>query len=243
MRKLYKEIMLIIIISILISHGVAIDNESIKDPVKYRILIDQKYGFFRSYKMQDNLLGDEIYPENRTPKYQESRTLNISKGDTVTFVSDVIPGIIHMTIVSKEKLWSNKNGTLLHSGKEFSYTFNNSGIYNIYIKEHYLLTQRIIVGPIDINSTNEINVKRLGRADVTKTPNLTDTKSNSTIRSDKNNTDAIQQNETLNKSTSVPISVMLTGGLFSKIKSKSDTSIFAIILFGIYVLSGRIKDV
>lgn len=232
MRILYKLIISLIIMFILISPVVAIDNQSIKDPVTYRVFVDQYYGFYRVFEMDGTLDGNEIDIGFNISNKTLNATLNIFRGDTIIWTNDATPDPdTTMTIVSKEKLWNlsrekwldRENGTLKSSGKEFSHTFNNPGIYNIYIKERPILTQKIIVGPIDINATNA-------------------TKSNLTMKSGQNNTTAIKKNATLNNSSSVPISVMLTGGIFSKIKSKSDMSIMTLVLLGIYILSGRIKE-
>lgn len=241
MRKMYKMIIPLIMMYILISPVIAVDNSSIKNQATYRILIDQHYGFFRTYEMHDKLLGDEII--------QENNTLNISKGDIIIFASDTIPDV-YLTVISKENIWSVDVGTLKYGGKEFSYTFNKSGIFNMYLKEHPLLKQKIIVGPLDINETNatDTNINLTNdtkpQTNITKAQNSTNTTgSNLTVASSQNKSTAVRQNSTTNKSGSSPIiSISLAGGLFSKIKSKSDTSILAIVLVGIYILSGRIKD-
>ena len=237
MRKMYKTVLLLIIMSILIFPVVAIDSQSIKDPVTYKILVDQNYGFFRTFEMYDKISGNQIYPENGT--------LDISKGDIVTFVSDTMPDR-RLTIISEEKLWSDTNGTLKVGGKELSYAFNRSGTYNMYIKERPLLKQIIIVGPIDVNTTNATksnltNDTKPSPANITGTKNLTNvTKSNLANGSGQNN---ITQNPVTTKSNSTPIiSVGLTGDLYSKIKSRYDTLILVMILVGMYVLSTRIKE-
>lgn len=245
MRKIYKTVILLTMVSMLMSPVIAVDNQSANKSVTYRILIDQHYGFFRTYEMYDKLLGKEMF--------QENNTLNISKGDIVIFASDTMPDAF-LTVISEEKLWSDKKGALKYSGKEFNYTFNKSGIYNMYIKEHYLLKQRIIVGPIDINDTNETwtnttkpnltNDTKPSLTNVTKTQNSTNTtESNLAIKQDQNSTGSIKQNSTINKSGSSPIiSISLANSISSKIRSKSDVSILTMILFGIYILSARIKD-
>ena len=118
------------------------------------------------------------------------------------------------------------------------------------IKERRILKQKIIVGPIDIN---EINAKKPNVANVTKTSDIklgqtnvttkNSTKQNLVTTSDQNNTGIMKQNSTTDKSGSASmLSISLAGGIFSKIKSKSDTSILAVILVGIYILSARIKE-
>lgn len=259
MRKRYKIIILLIIMYVLMSPGIAVDNKPIKDPIIYRVFIDQYYGFYRVFEENDKLLGDEIDSGFDTSNKTLNATLNISRGDTVIWTNDAVPNK-KMTIVSKEKLWNiskekvfdRENGTLNSNGKEFSYTFNKSGIYNVYVKERPILKQKIIVGPLDPNATNvagtdktrsNTNGTKPSQTTVTKTQNSTNTTgSNLTTKSSQNNTTAIRQNSTTNKSGTVPISISLAGGLFSKMKSKSDVSIMITILLGIYILSGRIKE-
>lgn len=248
MRKIYRVIISLIIMSILISHVIAIDNQSIKEPTTYKVFIDQYFGFYRIFEMDGTLFGNEIDSGFNSSNKSLNATFNISIGDTVIWVNDAVPSKV-MTIVSKEKLWNlskekmwdSENGSLQHNGKEFSYTFNKSGIYNVYVKERPILKEKIIVGPIDMNETNpksNLIGTKPGQTNVTE---KNDTKSNLTMKSGKNST-TIKQNATINKSNSAPISVMLAGGIFSKIKSKSDVSIMTIVLLGIYILSGRIKE-
>ncbi len=231
---------------------VAMENLSTNKSVTYKVLVDQYFGFYRIFEIGGTLFGNEIDSGFNASNKSLNAILNISRGDTIIWVNDAMPSKM-MTIISKEKLWNlsreklfdNENGTLQHSGKEFSYTFNNSGIYNVYVKERPLLKQKIIVGPIDMSSTNTIrkNNTNPGPTNVTGTKRLTDIKeSNLTTKSSQNNTTVIKQNSTINKSNSVPISVRLSDGLSSKIRSKSDVSIMTIILLGIYILSGRIKE-
>ncbi len=116
------------------------------------------------------------------------------------FVSNTKPDN-WLTIISEEKLWNDK--VLNYGGKEFSYKFNNSGIYNVYIKERPLLKQKIIVGPIIINGTNKkvTNVIKQNVTIVNNTQNLTN-RSNLIISSSPTETMTILENLSLNKSTS-----------------------------------------
>ncbi len=231
---------------------VAMENLSTNKSVTYKVLVDQYFGFYRIFEIGGTLFGNEIDSGFNASNKSLNAILNISRGDTIIWVNDAMPSKM-MTIISKEKLWNlsreklfdNENGTLQHNGKEFSYIFNNSGIYNVYVKERPLLKQKIIVGPIDMSGTNTIrkNSTNPGPTNVTGTKSLTSTaESNLTTKSGQNNTTVIKQNSTMNKSNSTPISIRLTDGLSSKIKSKSDVSIMTIILLGIYILSGRIKE-
>src|SRR3989304_8414795 len=119
MKNIY---ILLTIMFILILPVTAMRDESIKDPVIYKIIIDMNYGFVRMYEMYDHYLGKEINSKNGI--------LNISKGDSIIFVSDSDKRLI---LISNEKLWDEK--VLQYSGKEFRHDFNNSGTYNFYLKE------------------------------------------------------------------------------------------------------------
>ena len=151
MRKTCKLTLSLILMSMLISPVVAIDDQQFRDPITYRIIVDQDYGFFRIYKMTDNKISsDYIIPENNT--------LIISEGDIVTFASDS-KSDQRLTIVSEEQLWSDEDGSLAYAGKEFSYKFDNSGMFNVYIKENPSLEQKIIIDTNELESivTNDTN--------------------------------------------------------------------------------------
>jgi len=60
MRKMNTLIIMSIIIYILGSPVMGIDNKSVEKHVTYKVLIDQNYGFFRAFEMYDKLLGKEI---------------------------------------------------------------------------------------------------------------------------------------------------------------------------------------
>lgn len=215
MRKMYKMMISLVVTSILMSPVIAIDNQSINSPNIYKILIDQNYGFFRIYEMYDNMLAKDINSKNGI--------LNISKGDTIIFVSNTVSDNT-LTIVSEEQLWDDEDGILKYSGREFSHTFYNFGIYNIYIKERPLLKQRIIVGPIDMNTTDKIDINEtklnmtnnteVEQINATKTistkQNLTNmTKSNLSNMSDKNNATIVKQNSVPSKSSTLIRTVAL----------------------------------
>lgn len=147
MMKIYIIILMMII---LICPVMANDNKS-----AYRVFVDHKYGFYK------------VYESNGSSVNYENRTLNISRGDIVTWVNDEVADA-RLTIVSRQNLWNESNGILLWSDKQFSYTFNDSGIYDIYIREYSRFGQKIIVGPIEIeNDTNSI----VNRTNITN-PNL-----------------------------------------------------------------------
>ncbi len=199
MRKTCKLTLLLIMISMLISPVVTIDNQPFKDPVTYRIIVDQDYGFFRIYKMTDNKISsDYIIPENNT--------LIISEGDIVTFASDS-KSDQRLTIISEEQLWSDEDGSLAYAGKEFSYKFDNSGIFNVYIKENPSLEQKIVIetnelesivtnGSIDTNDTIDTNeLESIVTNDTIDTNELKSIVTNDTI--DTNELKSIVTNDTI----------------------------------------------
>lgn len=76
------------------------------------------------------------------PAKYENRTLVIDIGDTVSWVNNVDNRI---TIVSKEVLLDINKSILRWTYNRFSYTFNESGKYEIYIKERPTLPHQIIM--------------------------------------------------------------------------------------------------
>lgn len=77
----------------------------------------------------------------------ENHTITINRSDTVKWVSVTDAGY-YLTIVSKEGLWNNSSSFLKYSFRSFSYTFNESGTYEVYLKEFPRLPhQKIIVRP------------------------------------------------------------------------------------------------
>lgn len=184
-RKMHIVIILLIIISISISpviggndqtinnqsiNNKSISNQSIKKQINYRIAIDQYRGFYRVYIA--NTSGRVV-----TVSYNGS--LYITKGDTITWMNDAVPDA-RLTIISQQKLWSDNSGVLKWAYKQFSYTFNKSGIYDVYIKENSKLKQKIIVGPIESgpanttktnSSSNYKNVSKPGSSNITNKNN------------------------------------------------------------------------
>lgn len=83
---------------------------------------------------------------NATSTY-ENHTVSINRSDTVKWVSVTNAGY-YLTIVSKEGLWDNSSSFLRYSLRAFSYTFNETGTYEVYLKEFPRLPhQKIIVKP------------------------------------------------------------------------------------------------
>lgn len=171
MRKIY---IIVLIMFILISPVTGEDNQSVNNNTTYRVLVDQHHGFYRVYQVYNATSSNTIYYENGT--------LNISRGDTIIWINDAVPDA-RLTIVSEEKLWDWHDGTLKWSYKQFAYTFNKSGIYDVYIKERPSFQQKIIVGPLD--NTNITN-KTVNQTNITK-PNLTINTTYKTINIPTNN--------------------------------------------------------
>lgn len=213
MRKVYITVVLLTIISILISPVIGDDN-STKKPITYRVFVDNQQGFNRIFDITLN-----------KPVYSQNRTLNVYRGDTIIWINNIDR---RLTIISEQKLWDNKSGFLAEEYKEFNYTFSEPGIYNVYIKEYPKLKQKIIVGPIEQDSTS----KNITITTITKS-NITMIKSNST------DVTIIEQNSTSDASN---ITMKSTNTLYDDIRSRFDTIILVMILLSIYVLSGRIKE-
>lgn len=182
MKIVYKIIILLIMTFIFIYPVIGDDNSSTRKPVTYVTLVD-KTGF---YKVYNAALG-------RTIPYQNN-TIDIYKGDTVAWVNDEPDK--RLKIVSDQQLWNNKSGLLPWEGKEFIYTFNESGIYDIYIEGYSWLNQTIIVGPIDLNPTTNSTVE-LNSTNSTKTGSNQSIISNITVTK----IDAIRPNVIIPNST------------------------------------------
>lgn len=213
MRKMYITVVLLMMISILISPVIG-DENSTEKPITYRVFVDNQQGFNRIFDITLN-----------KPVYSQNRTLNIYRGDTIIWINNVDR---RLTIVSEQKLWDNKSGHLAQEYKELNYTFTEPGVYDVYIKEYPTLKQKIIVGPIEQDSTSK-NIT-----------NMTNTESNiTTIKSNSTDVTIVEQNSTSNASN---ITTKTTKTIYDDIKSRFDTIILVMVLLSIYVLSGRIKE-
>lgn len=81
----------------------------------------------------------------KIPEYK-NYTLSINAGDNVIWESESEDYTI--TIVSEQGLWDNTSAKLRWDTQQFSYTFNQSGTYGIYLKEFPKVKhQKIIVKP------------------------------------------------------------------------------------------------
>lgn len=102
-------------------------------PITYRAEIDQDYGFYR-------VIDITTYK----PALYKNNTLTINIGDTVIWENDATPDE-PLTIISKDNLWSNKSAYLRWNYQKFNYTFNESGTYEVYIKEYPREQHQIII--------------------------------------------------------------------------------------------------
>lgn len=79
------------------------------------------------------------------PEYT-NYTLRINAGDKVIWESESEDYTI--TIVSEQGLWDNTSAKLRWDTQQFSYTFNQSGTYGIYVREFPKIRhQKIVVTP------------------------------------------------------------------------------------------------
>jgi len=77
----------------------------------------------------------------------KNNILTINAGDKVEWVS-VTDNLYYLTVVSSEGLWDNSTSMMKYRLRRFNYTFNQSGEYDVYIKEFPREThQKIVVNP------------------------------------------------------------------------------------------------
>jgi len=134
------EILLIIVVTLflLVISGTANTNTSNTTSVTYHSDVDQDYGFHRV-----------IDYTTHKPSPYVNNTLTINVGDTVVWINDATPDE-PLTILNKEELWENRSAYLRWNYQRFSYTFNESGTYEVYIKEYPREQHQIIVvNPIE----------------------------------------------------------------------------------------------
>ena len=136
----------------------AIKNDVMKNtsnitPTIYQTEVDQDYGFYRVI---------DITTSKPAPYDKNSSTLTIYVGDIVIWDNDATPDE-PLTIISKEGLWGNRSAYLRWNYQKFTYTFNQSGIYEMYIKEypreqHQTIIVNNIPGTIDVISTPTVTL-------------------------------------------------------------------------------------
>ncbi len=171
-----RKMTILIIISISIFTGIVSGTEnnqsSIRSPIVYKSLIDTS-GFYKI----SNMTSNKIAPF-------QNNTLNIYKGDKIIWVNEE-SSEKRFTIISGQKLWKNESGILGGRDKQFSYVFNKTGKYTVYLKEYPgLKSQRIIVRLLNITKTNtKASTAPTTPKKTTKPPKKTDKK---TVKTTKN---------------------------------------------------------
>lgn len=107
-----------------------------KEAVTYMVWIDSDYGFseVRAVKGTTYL---------HLPADFNVRNFTISVGDKVRWINDDSYDF-PLTIVSNEGLWTNRIGYLRWRIDSFEYIFNETGVYDVYIKEYPRLKHQTI---------------------------------------------------------------------------------------------------
>lgn len=150
-----------IVIFVLMSIPIdAIDNSKTIEGTVYRSLVDQDYGFYRVIDITTHKSAPYV-----------NNTLTIYVGDTVIWENDATPDE-PLTIINEQRLWGNKSAYLRWNYQKFSYTFNQSGNYSVYISEYPREThQKIIVNDVPGN----ISVTSMPTVTLTINPIVTST--------------------------------------------------------------------
>lgn len=191
-------IIILLMMSILISSVSGEENQSINNAT-YRVYVDQYHGFYAVYQVYNVTSAKVILYENNT--------LNISRGDKIIWSNEAVPDA-KLTITSKENLWDKYNGTLKWSYKQFTYTFNKSGIYEMYVREYPRFKQKIIVDPLDdtnITITNK-TINRVNSSNIERS-NVDNTNKTATNMSTKNSTEPVTTPE---KKQGTEVAVLIT---------------------------------
>lgn len=151
-----KYVLIVTLVFLLISSAIGaignnetIENTSNRTPVVYSSSVDQDYGFYRVIDIVAH-----------KPSQYENNTLTIYVGDTVIWQNDATPDE-PLTIISEQGLWGNRSAYLRWNYQKFSYTFNQSGTYIVYVREyprerHQTIIVNKIPGTIDVISTPTI---------------------------------------------------------------------------------------
>jgi outer membrane lipoprotein-sorting protein len=106
----------------------------IREQKYYISYVDDLYGFYKVICM------------NGSVNYS-NYTLIINSGDNIRWDS-ATKNNYSLTIVSQEGLWDNSSSRLRYERSRFSYTFNKSGEFEVYIdKFPKLKHQKIVVNP------------------------------------------------------------------------------------------------
>jgi len=116
----------------------------------YKVDVDQDYGFYRVVAI-DLEPATDTKPTSTVLKerFYVNKTLNVNVGDTIIWVNDATPDW-PLTIISNQGLWGDRDAYLRWNYQKFNYTFNESGVYSISLKEcRRCQNQTIIVNPVD----------------------------------------------------------------------------------------------
>lgn len=150
MKNMYMSIIILAMMLIIIPLSSSASNNETTNisnaiTITYRSYVDQDYGFYRVID----------YTTHKPALYEEkTKTLTINVGDTVEWINDATPDE-PLTIISKDGLWGNRSAYLRWNYQKFNYTFNQSGTYDIYIRE-YPTEQHQTIVVIDISETIKI---------------------------------------------------------------------------------------
>lgn len=137
--------------------------------ITYRSDVDQDYGFYRV-----------IDYTTHKPSSYVNNNLTINVGDTVIWINDAKPDE-PLTIISKEGLWGNRTAYLRWNYQKFNYTFNQSGTYQIYIKEYPRVQHQTIV----VKGEPKVTVISTPIITVTQVPDISPTETISINATDK----------------------------------------------------------
>ncbi len=136
-----------------------------RTPEAYKVFVDGYHGFYRVYNLNT---GEELIGEEN-----EDKTLYIIVGDMVVWSNE--DPAESFSINSEPILWSNITGYLTPA-KKFNYTFNRSGIYDVYIIQRQTFPhQIIIVESLNLTSTRT-TIERVRDSTINKTIILKNTK-------------------------------------------------------------------
>lgn len=123
--------LLVLLIAISLFIGDISENSSTTNSTTYRSLVDGYKGFYRVV-----IAGAE------QPPY-ENHTLNINVGDKMVWSNEDLSETL--TIISEQELWKDKDAVLRHTGSQFSYIFDRTGIFTFYIKQYKGLPKQTII--------------------------------------------------------------------------------------------------
>lgn len=184
MKKTYGRVLLVlasVLTFVSITNGEISNNTSIYDnnlssynrtPDAYKVFVDGYHGFYRVYNLNT---GEELVGEEN-----EDKTLYIIVGDTVAWNNE--DPTESFVVTSEPRLWSNETGSLAPA-KKFNYTFNRSGIYDVYIRQRQTFPHQIIIVESLNLTSNRTTIERARDSTINKTIILKKKDNNSTEKS------------------------------------------------------------